>query len=60
MNSKELLIIGRTVDSKAVYNVGLVPNSASYRMRKHDSVNGAYILYSSLPCYWVGSHSAVT
>jgi len=61
MYDKEIIIIARTVDSTAVRKVGLVPNKAAYRLQLEDETNKSKLfrLYSSLPCYWVGSHSPV-
>lgn len=54
-------MIAKTVNSKAVRNLGLVPNSAAYRLQleTEQGKNKLFKVYSSLPCNWIGSHTAV-
>lgn len=61
MYDKEVILIARTVSSKAVRNVGLVPNSAAYRIQLESQTgnNKLFKVYSSLPCHWIGTHSPV-
>lgn len=41
--------------------MGLIPNMAGYKIMKINKNNegNLYHVYSSLPCSWVGTHSAV-
>lgn len=61
MYGKDFIFIARTVTSTAVSKVGLIPNTAAYRISMEDQTSKSRLfkLYSSLPCHWVGSHSPV-
>jgi hypothetical protein len=61
MKKTNITIIARTVNSNSIRNVGLIPNIAAYKIIRISADNqpGLYQLFSSLPCNWVGSYSAV-
>lgn len=62
MNNRNATIIAQTVNSRVIKDLGLVPNMAAYRITRIDapgSQTPMYQVYSSLPCHYVGSHSAV-
>jgi hypothetical protein len=61
MYDPDITIVARTVPSRSLTELGLVPNSSAYRIQKANMEGSTRLfkVYSSLPCHWVGSHSAV-
>ncbi len=61
MNDENIVIVARTVNSEQVRSLGLSPNTAGYRItRTNVGTNRVFRVYSSIPCYWVGSHTAIS
>lgn len=61
INKSNVIIIAKTIDDPRVRKVGLVPNYAAYRTLRitKPEKEDLYRVYSSLPCYWVGSYSPI-
>lgn len=57
LNKDDVIIIAETHNDNRLYDVGLIPGVAAYRLSSVS--DGYYRLYSSLPCKWVGTCTPV-